>query len=81
MGESDDDLARNNLDAWRASGVVKTLKHYTAEDAGVCAERSNRHGSITAIGDAEVGVNLPPVHACSNGRCRCYFRPWDISSE
>ena len=36
QGGSDDDLRKiaiANLDAWKQSGVVKTLMHYSAEDA------------------------------------------------
>jgi SPP1 gp7 family putative phage head morphogenesis protein len=75
------DIGSKNLDAWRASGVVKTVKYYSAEDDDVCAECKKRHGSIIGIDDAKMGVNLPPLDVCSGKRCRCYFRPWDICTE
>jgi hypothetical protein len=37
------DIGNKNLAAWRASGIVKTLKYYSAEDAAVCAECRERH--------------------------------------
>jgi hypothetical protein len=73
------DLATTNLAAWRGSGVVKTLKFYSAEDTGVCTECEKQHGAIVNILDGKVGVNLPPLNGCQRDHCRCYFRPWGIS--
>ena len=75
------DVASANLAAWRASGVVKTLKFYSAEDADVCTECATQHGTIVNIADGKVGVNLPPLKTCERIRCRCYFRPWDVSLD
>jgi len=73
--------AADNLAAWKASGVVKTLKWYSAADADVCATCRAHHGAVLNLSDAEIGVNLPPHPGCSSARCRCYFRPWDISIQ
>ena len=81
-GSDDGDLkeiAAANLDAWQRSGVVKTLKYYSADDADVCVGCRKHHGVIIAIADGSISENLPPLDACVNNRCRCYFRPWDIS--
>jgi hypothetical protein len=39
------------------------------------------HAAIIGIDDGKVGENLPPIKSCLNGRCRCYFRPWEISAD
>ena len=70
-----------NLAAWKASGVVKTLKYYSADDANVCAACKAHHGGVVSIWDAEIGANLPPLPDCSSRRCRCYFRPEDVSIQ
>jgi SPP1 gp7 family putative phage head morphogenesis protein len=75
------ETALSNLIAWKKSGVVKSLKYYSAEDVDVCAACKAHHGSIVTIEDGTVGVNLPPLGACSCAKCRCYLRPWDISTE
>jgi SPP1 gp7 family putative phage head morphogenesis protein len=80
----DDDLreiAVANLDAWKQSGVVKTLKYYSAEDAEVCSQCRQHHGMIVRTDEAVIGSNLPPIDGCLNWRCRCYFRPWDVSLQ
>lgn len=72
-------IAADNLAAWKDSGVVMTLKWHSAEDPDVCATCRARHGTVPKIADAEIGVNLPPHSACSSARCRCHFRPWVFS--
>ena len=82
MGVSDTllrKIARDNLTAWRASGVVKSVRYYTAEDESVCPECAKRAGSTVPIDEAVIGVNIPPLSTCSNRHCRCYFRPQEIS--
>ena len=74
------ETAAHNLAAWQASGVVKTLKYYSAEDADVCAACAERHGSIVQVVEGKIGDNLPPLGTCQNVRCRCY-RPETISIE
>jgi SPP1 gp7 family putative phage head morphogenesis protein len=73
--------AVQNLIAWKVSGVVKTLRWYSAEDADACAPCRARHGAVVNTADAAIGVNLPPLSTCSSARCRCYFRPSGISLE
>ncbi len=73
--------AADNLAAWKASGVLKTLRRYSAEHADVCAPCRAPRGVVINLSEAEIGVALPPLPGCSSTRCRCYFRPWDISVE
>jgi SPP1 gp7 family putative phage head morphogenesis protein len=68
-------IANANLDAWKRSGVVKTLKFYSADDGDACPACKEQDGKVIAMGDGEIGLNLPPLDACTNARCRCYFRP------
>lgn len=74
------EAAANNLAVWRERGAVKTLKYYTADDAGVCSACWERHGSIVRIEDGKMGDTLPPLALCGNIRCRCYFRPEEASA-
>jgi hypothetical protein len=46
------EVAIGNLEAWKQSGVVKTLKYYSAEDAEVCAPCRLHHGAMIAIAAA-----------------------------
>jgi SPP1 gp7 family putative phage head morphogenesis protein len=71
-----------NLRAWQVSGVVKTVKWYTAEDDKVCPQCQELDGKTVDIGEdffaAEYGErNQPPVHP----DCRCYIRPETISAD
>jgi NAD+--asparagine ADP-ribosyltransferase len=75
------EIAEKNLVAWKQSGVVKTLKFYSADDGEACGACQQQHGKVVAVADGEIGLNLPPLDACTNARCRCYFRPWDVSVE
>jgi hypothetical protein len=65
-----------NADAWKRSGVVKALKFYCADDGDACGVCERRHGSVIVVDERAVGLNLPPLDACTNARCRCYFRSW-----
>jgi hypothetical protein len=62
-------LACQILCAWKQSRVAKTLI-YSGHDVDVCI----------AVEDGVIGVNLPPLDACANARCQCYW-PWDASKE
>jgi hypothetical protein len=73
------EIAAANLDAWKRSCVVKTLKFYSADDGDACGTCKRHHEKIVAVEDGVIGVNLPPLDACANDRCRCYFRPWDVA--
>jgi len=72
-----------NKEAWQQSGVVKTIKWYTAEDAKVCDDCTTLDGKEISIeGDTFFDDNysdgdLPPRHP----DCRCYVRPEIISTE
>jgi SPP1 gp7 family putative phage head morphogenesis protein len=80
----DDDvrkIAIANLDTWKQSGVVKALRCFSVEDEGVCSACKARHGAVVTITDGSIGANLPPLDACVNYRCRCYFRPWYVSIQ
>jgi SPP1 gp7 family putative phage head morphogenesis protein len=73
------EIAAQNLLAWKKAGVVKSLKYYSADDDAVCDNCKKHSGAIIEISKAEMGYNLPPITECSSSRCRCYFRPYDIS--
>lgn len=69
-----------NLSAWDKSGVVSTVKWFTAEDGSVCPECADLDGKIVDVGrdffTADYGDgNSPPLHP----DCRCYLRPEDVS--
>ena len=69
-------------DAMKQSGVVKTVKWYTASDEAVCEDCGPMNGTIVDINDKFFeddygsGEN-PPLHV----NCRCYIRPDEISAD
>ncbi len=80
--------------AWKQTGVVKSLKWYTAEDERVCPFCAPLQGKVVSIeenffdkGDslsAEDGKTLDLNYADVGApplhpSCRCYIRPEDIS--
>jgi len=75
------ETAAANLAAWTRSGVVKTLMCYSAQDDDVCQTCREHQGRIVKIDEATIGLNIPKFDGCSCIQCRCYFRPWDISTE
>jgi Phage Mu protein F like protein len=85
-----------NREAWKASGVVKTVKFYTAEDAEVCQFCAALDGEEISIdddfydaGDTIVGkdggtmiANYGDIETPPiHPGCRCYIRPENISIE
>jgi HK97 family phage portal protein len=85
-----------NKAAWQASGVVKTVQWYTAEDDEVCefcealdgkeiAIDDNFYDSGDTIGGAEGGSMSADYGDVSapplHPDCRCYIRPEDVSIE
>lgn len=83
-------------EAWKQSGVVKTIKWYTAADDRVCPWCDSMHGKIIDIeesffnkGDEVTGTDgskLPITYDDVGSpplhvSCRCYTRPEDISLE
>jgi HK97 family phage portal protein len=85
-----------NKQAWKDSGVVKTIKWYTAEDAKVCQFCAELDDTVIGIddnfydaGDTIVGkdggsmtANYGDVEAPPvHPDCRCYLRPEGISIE
>jgi SPP1 gp7 family putative phage head morphogenesis protein len=71
-----------NREAWVQSGVVKSLKWYTAEDDRVCAFCQELDGQEVGIEDkfftdTYTNGETPPRHP----DCRCYIRPKEISTE
>lgn len=83
-------------EAWKQSGVVKTIKWYTAEDDGVCPWCDEMNGKTIGIddnffdkGDEATGTDgskLPITYDDVGSpplhvSCRCYTRPEDISIE
>ena len=45
---------------------MKTLKFYWADDGDACGACEQDHGIIIAVADGVIGVNLPPLDACTN---------------
>jgi hypothetical protein len=83
-------IARNNIRECVKSGVVKSLKLYTAEDEAVCDVCRQMHGKIFPIQTPEqINFVMDNAHIknCQNvGKnsytgCRCYWRPEEISIE
>lgn len=85
-----------NKEAWKQSGVVKTVKWYSAEDAKVCEFCEALDGEEISIddnfydaGDTIVGkdggsmtANYGDIEAPPvHPDCRCYIRPENISIE
>ncbi len=83
-------------EAWKQSGVVKTIKWYTAADERVCEWCDAMHGKTIDIddtffdkGDNAIGADgskLPITYDDVGSpplhvSCRCYTRPEDISLE
>jgi hypothetical protein len=44
-----------------------------------CVPRASGIMLIVSAKDGVVGVNLPPLYACTNAQRRCYFRLWDVA--
>lgn len=80
--------------AWKQTGVVKTIKWYTAADEAVCPWCEPMNGKIISIddnffdkGDSHTGsdgstldISYSDVGAPPlHVSCRCYTRPEDIS--
>ena len=83
-------------EAWKQSGVVKTIKWYTAADERVCPFCGNLHGKIVDIdknffdkGDSVTGTDGSTMEVDYSDvgfpplhpDCRCYTRPEEISIE
>jgi HK97 family phage portal protein len=80
-------------ETWKASGVVSTIKWYTAEDGRVCAFCEDQDGKVVSIDDnffnkgdtltvdgSDLSLDYTDVGAPPlHGDCRCYVRPEDIS--
>lgn len=71
-------FAQGNIEAWRASGVVRQHEWVTSVDERVCPICGPLHGRIVEIGqDFAPGISAPPAHP----RCRCGLNPVvDVSS-
>jgi HK97 family phage portal protein len=68
-----------NREAWAQSGVVKSLKWYTAADDRVCPQCDALNDTVVGIEDKFFKDDysdgeVPPRHP----DCRCYVRPEDI---
>ncbi len=71
-------------DTWEQSGVVKTLKWYTAADEIVCDQCGPMNGTVVDVdepfdinSDYGDGYNPQDIHP----NCRCYIRPDEISAD
>ena len=63
-----------NKEAWEESGVVKTLKWYTAEDDHVCPQCQALDGTVVGIedkffDDTYSDGDTPPRHLCADASC------------
>ena len=78
-------LARNNIREWVKSGIVRSLKLYTAEDEKVCEICKKMHGKTFPIHTPEqISFVMDNAHikGCENSfGCRCYWRPEEILIE
>jgi len=87
---------RATREAWKTSGVVKTIKWFTASDERVCQYCAPLHNKVVDIdeaffakGDTHVGaeggvLNLDYDDVDNppiHPRCRCYIKPDEISIE
>jgi hypothetical protein len=72
-GCSDDEreIALANQGAGKQSGVVKTVKFISGQDADVCAACKRHDRRIVGVQDGVVRASLPPLDACTNARCCC----------
>ncbi|MFA5128553.1 MAG: phage portal protein [Patescibacteria group bacterium] len=83
-------------EAWKQSGVVKTLKWYTAEDEQVCEFCGPMHDKtvgveekwfdrgeeITGADGGKLNVDYVDIeNPPLHANCRCYIRPEEISIE
>jgi HK97 family phage portal protein len=83
-------------EAWKQSGVVKTIKWFTAADERVCPYCAPLHGKVISIeenffekGDEVEGEGVEPLNLDYadvdapplHVQCRCYVRPDQISLE
>ena len=81
-------------EAYRASGIVKTVKWYTANDERVCEFCAPLHGTVIdvkkdffKVGDVYIGaeggkleISYDDIRGGSlHPRCRCYIDPQEIS--
>lgn len=83
-------------EAWKQTGVVKTIKWYTAADEMVCPWCENMNGKVIGIddnfydkGDTHTGADGSKLDISYSDvgspplhvSCRCYTRPEEISIE
>jgi len=83
-------------EAWKQTGVVKTIKWYTAADEMVCPWCDNMNGKVIGIddnfydkGDTHIGSDGSKLDISYSDvgspplhvSCRCYTRPEEISIE
>lgn len=83
-------------EAWKQTGVVKTIKWYTAADERVCPYCEPQHGKVVSVdgtfyknGDTVQGNDGSTLDLSYSDvgapplhvQCRCYIRPEEISLE
>lgn len=67
---------------WATTGVVDSMKIYSAEDEIVCEHCKELHGTIfpsTTKQEIKIILDNVPVKGCTNPKCRCYWSPENIS--
>ena len=83
-------------EAWKQTGVVKTIKWYTATDERVCPTCGAQHNKVISIDDdfykkgdevtgtdgSKITINYSNIGAPPlHVSCRCYTRPEEIAIE
>lgn len=66
------------LDGYKASGVVTHYKYLATLDDRTTEECQDMDGKIIKLSEAQVGVNLPPLHAHCRSTTIPYFEDDDI---
>lgn len=83
-------IARDNIRHMAQSGLVKSVKLYTAKDESVCPTCKEMHGKVFQFQSTKqinFVMDNAQIKDCENvGKnsytgCRCYWRPDAISLE
>ena len=76
-------IARHNIRQWVMSGVVKSLKIYSAQDGSVCETCKQMNGKVFPIATREqISFFMDNAHVknCQNPvGCRCYWCPEEVT--
>ncbi|USN87398.1 MAG: hypothetical protein H6779_03200 [Candidatus Nomurabacteria bacterium] len=76
--------ARNNIRHMSQSGVVKSVRLFTAEDeyvCDICKEMSQKAYPFSTPKEISFVMNNAHIRDCKSKHCRCFWKPEDISIE